>query len=88
MTGSTRRSFLIASGAGAAVVGVAVAVPASAGANAASAKLSIPKNAQPLVAHISDPASGDISLLVGDREVLVHDHELVAQISRAAATEA
>jgi hypothetical protein len=83
MTGSTRRNFLIATGA----AGVAAAVTTSAQAAPArqpAAPVSAPADAEPMVAHISDPRSGVISLLVGDREVVVTDHDLVGRITRAA----
>jgi hypothetical protein len=86
MPDSTRRNFLIATGAGAAAVGVASALPGSAdGQSAASQQAaSLPADAQPLVAHISDPSSGSLSLLFGEREVTVHDPDLVARLARAA----
>ncbi|MGI8664756.1 MAG: twin-arginine translocation signal domain-containing protein [Jatrophihabitans sp.] len=85
MSDSTRRNFLIASGAGAAAVGVAAAMPGvAAAAPVPAAPLSTPKNAQPLVAHIGDPSTGTMSLFSGEHEVLVHDPELVARLTRAA----
>lgn len=85
MSGSTRRNFLIASGAGAAAVGAAAALPGAANATTTRA-VSLPSNAAPLVAHVSDPSAGTISLFVGEHEVTVHDPELVARLARAAAT--
>ncbi len=38
----------------------------------------------PVVAYIRDPGSGHISVMVGDREVNVHDRKLAARIARAA----
>jgi len=38
----------------------------------------------PLVAHVSDAATGTIVLYVGDEEVVVHDHDLVRRLNRAA----
>lgn len=84
MSGSTRRNFLIASGAGAAAVGAAAALPAVAQAKAAPATR-LPGNARSLVAHVSDPSSGTLSLLVGEHEVTVHDPDLVARLANAAA---
>jgi hypothetical protein len=90
MTDSTRRNFLIATGASAAAVGVAAALPTAAGASTAGSAgtpakpLKTPKNAAPLVAHVSDPSTGEVSLLVGEREVKIHDHDLVARLSHAA----
>ncbi len=85
MTGSSRRNFLIASGAGAAAVGVAAAMPGMASAQTPTAEaLTTPSDAQPLAAHISDPKTGIVSIFVGGHEVVVHDHDLVARITHAA----
>jgi hypothetical protein len=86
MNDHTRRNFLIASGTGAAAIGVVAAMPSIAGASTPAPKESpvTPSDAAPLVAHISDPSSGTLSLLVGDDEVIVHDHDLVARITAAA----
>ncbi|HEU5271579.1 MAG TPA: twin-arginine translocation signal domain-containing protein [Jatrophihabitans sp.] len=87
MPDSTRRNFLIATGAGAAAVGVASALPGSADAGSTSAApAKLPADVQPLVAHVADPRTGSLSLLVGEREVTVHDPDLVARLARAAAT--
>ena len=88
MPDSTRRNFLIATGAGAAAVGVATALPGSAdgkpATEPATLPATLPAKAQPLVAHVADPHSGRVSLLVGEREVTVHDPDLVARLARAA----
>jgi hypothetical protein len=81
MPDSTRRNFLIATGAGAAAVGVASALPGTAD---GQPKTTLPAGAQPLVAHVADPSTGTVSLLVGEREVTVHDPDLVARLARAA----
>ncbi len=85
MSGSTRRNFLIASGAGAAAVGAAAALPAVADASTAVKPTRLPDNATALVAHVLDPASGTVALFVGEREVTVHDPDLVARLAQAAA---
>ena len=88
MTEPTRRNFLIASGAGAAAAGMVAAVPGVAGAQTPNpAPAALPDNATALVAHVADPSSGTLSLLVGEREVLVHDRDLVARLARAASKE-
>lgn len=88
MTEPTRRNFLIASGAGAAAAGVVAAVPGVAGAQTPRrAPTALPSDATALVAHVADPSTGTLSLLVGEREVLVHDRELVARLTRAASQE-
>jgi hypothetical protein len=86
MSDSTRRNFLIASGAGAAAVGVAAAIPGSASASTpkAAAPATVAANAKPLVAHVSDPSTGTVSVFSGEHEVVVHDPELVARLTRAA----
>jgi hypothetical protein len=81
MNDSSRRSFLIMSGAGAAAASVAVAVPAAA--KSSEEMFKIPSGAEPMVAHISDPASGVVSLLVGEREIIVRDRDLVGRITSA-----
>jgi hypothetical protein len=91
MSESTRRNFLIASGAGAAAVGVAAALPSTASAVAAGKQAagksqpSTPANAEPLVAHVGDPSTGTLSLFVADRELVLHDPDLVARLTSAAA---
>ncbi|MCW2539314.1 MAG: hypothetical protein JWN95_1039 [Frankiales bacterium] len=88
MKDSTRRNFLIASGATAAagVVAITPGVAAAATARTAAAgPVSTPAGAVPLVAHISDPATGNISILVGEAEVAIHDPDLVGRITQAAA---
>jgi hypothetical protein len=82
MSDSTRRTFLIASGASAAAVGMAAATPGVAAARTPEATL--PSDATDLVAHVADPHSGTLTLLVGEREVVVHDRDLVARLARAA----
>jgi anti-sigma-K factor RskA len=76
MSQTSRRSFLAAAGAGTAAT--AVAGPA-AGVSPATFR-----GAEPLVAHVRDPATGTVVLYVGDREVVVHDHDLVRRLNRAA----
>jgi hypothetical protein len=85
MSESTRRNFLIASGA--AAVGVAAALPGTASAAAAGKQVAgkPSKDAEPLVAHVGDPSTGMVSLFVADRELVLHDPDLVARLTRAAA---
>jgi hypothetical protein len=85
MSESTRRNFLIASGAGAAAVGVAAALPGTASAAAAGKQSQPSKDAEPLVVHVGDPSTGMVSLFVADRELVLHDPDLVARLTRAAA---
>jgi hypothetical protein len=77
---STRRGFLLMAGAGAAAVGAAAVVPKAVGTRAA-VKSTV---SGPLVAYVKDAKAGKVSLLIGEREVVVHDRELVARLANAA----
>jgi hypothetical protein len=84
MSETNRRKFLAAAGAGAAagVVGI-TAGPAFAGGTArskASAK-------ETVVAYVDDHHGSEITLMMGDREVVVHDRDLVTRILNAAGGE-
>jgi hypothetical protein len=91
----TRRRFLGWTGAGAAGAGLLAFAPRllparaseilgtePAAAGAAEGVSSDP--AQPLVAYIHNPASGDLSLMLGMHEVTVHDPDLVSRLIRGA----
>jgi hypothetical protein len=39
---------------------------------------------EPLVAYVHDAHSGEVTVMHGDVEVVVHDRELAARIARAA----
>jgi hypothetical protein len=78
MSDSTRRSFVKSSAAAAAgvtVIGALVTEQADAEATA---------HAGPVVAYIRDPHSGEISVMVGERQVKLHDRKIAARIARAA----
>ena len=83
MSRTSRRSFLAEAGAGAA----ATAAPTTASAAGAAAGPGVAHRSSldgPLVAHVSDAAAGRIVLYVGTEEVVVHDHDLVRRLNRAA----
>lgn len=84
-----RRTFLSTSGLGAAAVGVAALTPElGAGRSAAGLADSGVDTAAlsgPLVAFVSDVRAGEVSLMVGENEILVQDKELVNRLLRAAA---
>ena len=88
MDESTRRNFLIVAGVGAAAATGAAVVATSAGAAPAgpvAAPTALPGTASaPLVAYVQDIASGRVSVMVGESEVVVHDPDLVARIAVAA----
>jgi hypothetical protein len=39
---------------------------------------------EPIVAHVKDPSSGEIAVLHGEHETIIHDRGLAARIARAA----
>lgn len=80
MNDTTRRGFLVLAGAGAAAVGAAAVT-----AEAQAQPTSVPAGAAgPLVAYVRDAHSGEVAVMSGEREVVVHDRELAARIARAA----
>ena len=89
MSESTRRRFLLTAGAGAAVAAAATAGIAGrkdeAGASGAAAGASarLPKTDGPLVAYVSDARTGKITVMAGESEVEVTDHDLVARLASA-----
>ncbi len=80
MSETNRRKFLAVTGAGlaAGTVGL-VAGPASAEARPGSGTAQ-----EPVVAYVSDHGSDELHLMVGEREVVVHDRDLVTRILNAA----
>ena len=97
MAGVTRRTFLGRGSMAVAAAGVLSSVPglssllsageaeapaadaSIAGADAGGADL-----AEPLVAHVRDLSTGEISLFNGTREVIVRNPQLASQLARAA----
>ena len=85
MSETNRRKFLAAAGAGAAagVVGIN-AGPAFAGGGAVRSTTSAKET---VVAYVEDHHGSTVTLLVGEREVVVHDRDLVTRILNAAGGE-
>lgn len=83
----TRRSFLRHTSVGAATLGLLPGLPALAAVHVspetAVTKGSVPVTG-PIIAHVSDIANGEIALLVGSREIIFRDPQLVARLVRAA----
>jgi hypothetical protein len=75
----TRRGFVKNS----AVTAVGLTVIGVANADAAGAD-SDQLSSEPVVAYVSDPSKGEISVMKGDREVKLRDRKLARDISRAA----
>ena len=74
-----RRDFVrnsAVTAAGMTVIGAIAADVASADSGAAGS--------EPIVAYVSDPSSGEISVMKGEREVKLRDRKLARDISRAA----
>jgi hypothetical protein len=75
----TRRRFVKNSAgtmAGAAGIGALIAAQAEADESIAGS--------EPVVAYVSDPRKGEISVMAGEREVTVRDRKLAARIVRSA----
>ena len=64
----------------------AVVGPAAGGA-ATTVRGNDAAHASPSCAYIQDPRSGELRLMVGEREVVVHDRDLVTRILNAAGGE-
>ncbi|WP_151083703.1 hypothetical protein [Nocardioides cynanchi] len=81
MTETSRRKLIVAAGAGAAVGGVAL----TSGRAAAATATRHPDSAhETVVAYVKDHRSAELRLMVGEREVVVHDRDLVTRILNAA----
>lgn len=84
----TRRGFIKKTSAGAAALGAMAAVPgltvAHAAAGVQGSGLTAAELREPLVAHVRNVATGEIAVLVGEREIIIQDRELAARLARAA----
>jgi len=81
MSETSRRNFMAAAGAGAATTAVVLGAGAAQAKPAALGKKGV---AEPVVALIDDHKGATLRLLVGEREVVVHDRDLVTRILNAA----
>ena len=79
MNDVTRRGFVRTSAGAAAGLAVAGVFDVS----EADAKRDTAR-ARPIVAWIGDPKDGTVTVMSGDREVVIRDHKLVARLARAA----
>jgi hypothetical protein len=87
MSDTSRRKFLAAAGIGAAgTVGLTgtSASAATSAASTASRDSDSDSARQPVVAYIEHHFSDRIHLMVGEREIVVHDRDLVNRILNAA----
>ena len=88
MTDLNRRSFLKQTSVGAATLGLLSSLPALA-VISESPQDTVPEVAAtafsgPLIAHVSDVATGEVALLLGSREIIFRDPQLVARLMKAA----
>ena len=91
----TRRGFISGTAAGLAAAGVAIAMPSQmAGASTAARATTSngPATAGPgasgpldgpLIAHVRDVSSGEISLFAGEREIVIRDRHLASRLAGA-----
>lgn len=82
MSETSRRRFIGVAGAGAAATGATVLIPGAA--VAAQARLKRNSAQAPVVAYVEDIGSDAVVLLVDEREVVVHDRDLVNRLLNAA----
>jgi hypothetical protein len=79
---TSRRRFIGVAGAGAAATGATVLIPGAA--VAAQARLRGDSAQAPVVAYVEDIGSDTVVLMVEEREVVVHDRDLVHRLLNAA----
>jgi len=76
---SSRRNFLVLSGT---AVSTAVLAPRVLTQSGAQTPARGRERAQgPVVAYVEDASSGEVLLMLGERQMVVHDAELVARLS-------
>lgn len=93
MSELSRRSFLKQGGATAAVAGALIVTPKTLSRKAPSAKragaistsrASSKASKRTLVAHVPDVRKDEVRVLIGEREIVLHDRALVSRLARAA----
>jgi hypothetical protein len=80
MSDTNRRKFLAVTGMGA----VAGTVGLATGPASASVRRRAGSAHEPVVAYVADDGSDELHLMVGEREVVVRDRDLVTRILNAA----
>jgi hypothetical protein len=85
MSDATRRGFLVFAGAGTAAAVGAVAAPKIFGDQPAEAATQLEAadlaNAESFVVHVKDVKKGELTILVGEREVSIIDRELATRLA-------
>ena len=83
-----RRLFLKQTSVGAAALGLLSSLPALAAIpnlpQATRPEVPAAAFSGPMIAHVSDLATGEVALLQGAREIIFHDPQLVARLIKAA----
>ena len=88
----TRRGFIGQTSASVATIGVLAAVPGLAAVNemadavasdSAATELSTTTFSEALVAHVSDLASGEVTIMSGTKEFILRDTDLVMRLLKA-----
>jgi hypothetical protein len=81
MSDTSRRKLIAAGGAGVAAGAVGLTISP---AHASEARPSASSAKESVVAYVRDHRSSEVRLMVGEREVVVHDRELATRILNAA----
>ncbi len=79
----TRRGFLTRTSVGVAIAGAFAVVPGlGAAINRSNATVpdAVPSGAEPLVVHVRDFATGELSLMSGMEQKIVRDHDLAVRL--------
>ena len=83
----TRRRLLKTTSIGAATIGMLAAAPRlatyAAPAAAQTPELSTASMSGPMVTYVRNLAKGEVGILVGEREIVYHDPELVRRLLKA-----
>ena len=83
MSDPSRRGFLILTGVGAAAATAAAVAPAAFASGGEDTSSSAAGG--PLVAYVSNMKTGEVSVMMGEREVVVRDRALCASLARVLA---
>jgi hypothetical protein len=85
MSDATRRGFLVFAGAGTVAAAGAIAAPKIFGEQSADAATQLETadlaNAESFVVHVKDVKSGEMAIMVDEREVLITDRDLAARLA-------
>jgi hypothetical protein len=84
MSETSRRKLLAAGGAGVAASAVAMTVSPAEASEAGEARRTSSSARESVVAYVQDHRSSEVRLMVGEREVVVHDRDLATRILNAA----